>query len=103
MELASASGMSLASSAPTPSVPSTPYADQPISPSTQGDHTDGDTSFGLDASPLVLPGTREHAADMEVPEMMLDRAASEMSRGQSGQSRQSEQSEPSEPGKSKTM
>ena len=75
MELASASGTSLATA--TPSQPSTPYIDHPISPSTQGDHTEGegDSSHNLDASPLILPGIREHAADMEVPEMMLDKAA----------------------------
>ena len=79
MELASASAASLASSAPTPSMPSTPYIDRAISPSTQGDHTDGDLSgSGLDASPLMLPGAHEHAMDLEVPEMTLDKATQEI-------------------------
>ncbi|ORX33786.1 hypothetical protein BD324DRAFT_638568 [Kockovaella imperatae] len=80
MELASASGTSLASSGATPSMPSTPFVDQPISPNSIGDQTDAEN---LDASPLMLPGTNEHASEMEVPEMTLDKAAGEIDRGSS--------------------
>jgi len=29
----------------------------------------------MEGSPLVLPGTNQHAADMEVPELVLEKAA----------------------------
>lgn len=62
MEALSATG-----SLTTPSGTSSPYH-EPLSPN------DGDRSAGdIDSSPLVLPGTEEQAADMEVPELVLER------------------------------
>ena len=77
MELASASGTSLASTAATPSAPSTPYLDvghPSPSVSVADSTTDG---HNLDASPLMLPGTKENAADMEIPELTLSNAEME--------------------------
>lgn len=70
MELASATG-SAVSAATSPSLPSSPYVDVAHSPtSTAADE--------LANSPLALPGARESAADLEVPELILDRAAEEV-------------------------
>ncbi|RXK40990.1 integral membrane protein [Tremella mesenterica] len=73
MELASASGTSIASSAPTPSAPSSPLVDLHATPSGHSVASQSSPS-GLDSSPLVLPGVREAATDMEVPELVLDKA-----------------------------
>lgn len=74
MELASATGTSITSAAATTSAPSSPSL---ISPDGQqspdSNHTDG-----LANSPLLLPRTRESAADMEVPELLLDKASIEV-------------------------
>ncbi|ORY28316.1 putative integral to membrane protein [Naematelia encephala] len=71
MELASATGTNTASSQPSPSNPSTPFMNQSF---------DTDTGDALANSPLVLPGTKQSAADMEVPELELDKAAHEVER-----------------------
>ena len=74
MELASATGTSITSAAATTSAPSNPcdcYPDGQQSP--DSNHTDG-----LANSPLLLPRTRESAADMEVPELLLDKASIEV-------------------------
>lgn len=89
MELASATGSSVSSAggsgtAPTTpgtgpstggagSAPSTPFLDTPYARSEAGDANDG-----LAASPLVLPGLKQRASDMEVPELTLDKAAAEV-------------------------
>jgi hypothetical protein len=75
MELASATGTSVT----TPSAPSSPWVD-PISPASTigGD----DQRDNLNNSPLLLPEREERAMDMEVPEMMLDRAAEEIDYGE---------------------
>lgn len=87
MELASATGTSTSGgsvgTAPTTpgtgpstggaSAPSTPFLDTPYARSEAGDAHDG-----LAASPLVLPGAKQSAADMEVPELTLDKAAAEV-------------------------
>jgi hypothetical protein len=65
MELASSTG---SSSTAATSGQNSPYTG-PITPGTPSQQIDGDV-----ASPLVLPGVRENAADMEVPELVLDRA-----------------------------
>ena len=80
MELASATGApgSSSQSAHTASQPSTPFMDG-VSPSGRSEiFTDAEDD--LTNSPLILAGTQEQrrAAQMEVPEMMLDRAALEV-------------------------
>jgi len=59
MELASATG-----SHSGPSTNASPWT-EPASPNDRD----------MDNSPLVLPGTNQHAADMEVPELVLEKAA----------------------------
>jgi hypothetical protein len=59
MELASATG-----SLSGPSTNASPWT-EPASPNDRD----------MDNSPLVLPGTNQHAADMEVPELVLEKAA----------------------------
>lgn len=78
MELASATGGSNASSNPTPSNFGSPFTDAALSPSghsADGHHAEVDN---LANSPLVLPGTRQSAAELEVPELVLDKAATEV-------------------------
>lgn len=70
MELASATG-SATSNAASPSLPSSPYVDVAASPSST-------SADDLANSPLALPGARENAMDLEVPELILDRAADEV-------------------------
>lgn len=69
LELASATGTTTTSAAATPSVPSSPF---PLSP--DGPHTEENLTDGLANSPLILPGTRDSAAEMEVPDLILDKA-----------------------------
>jgi hypothetical protein len=59
MELASATG-----SLSGPSTNASPWT-EPASPNDRD----------MENSPLVLPGTNQHAADMEVPELVLEKAA----------------------------
>lgn len=78
MELASATGAPSSSSQHTTSAPTTPYMES-SSPSGRSEaYTDADED--LANSPLVLDGTSEQrtAAQMEVPELVLDRAAQEV-------------------------
>lgn len=71
MELASATGTSTASAAATPSGPSSPIFTSP-----DGQHNPGgDQTDGLANSPLLLPGTRGSARDMEMPDLSLDKPA----------------------------
>ena len=51
------------------------FAASPNAPSTDGHLTDGD---GLASSPLVLPGAGQSPEEMEVPELLLDRAVEEV-------------------------
>lgn len=77
MEIAS----STASSQRDLSSQNSPYV-EPVTPITPGGLSLPDKDADADvASPLILPGTKENAADMEVPEMMLDRAADEVEEG----------------------
>lgn len=79
MELASATG-----SLSGPSTNASPYT-EPISPN-EGD--DSRTDIDVNNSPLVLPGTNENAADMEVPDLVLEKAEKEHeSRSRSGSDR----------------
>jgi hypothetical protein len=79
MELASATG-----SLSGPSTNASPYT-EPISPN-EGD--DSRTDIDVNNSPLVLPGTNENAADMEVPDLILEKAEKEHeSRSGSGSDR----------------
>lgn len=65
MELASATG-----SLSGPSTNASPYT-EPASPS---DPDGSQADVDVNGSPLVLPGTNQHAADMEVPELVLEKA-----------------------------
>jgi hypothetical protein len=65
MELASATG-----SLSGPSTNASPYT-EPASPS-DPDESQGDVD--INGSPLVLPGTNQHATYMEVPELVLEKA-----------------------------
>lgn len=78
MEQASATG-----SLSGPSTNASPYT-EPISPH-EGD--DSRTDIDVNNSPLVLPGTSEHAADMEVPDLVLEKAAAEAEQQTSSASR----------------
>jgi hypothetical protein len=62
MELASATG-----SLSGPSTNASPWT-EPASPNDRD----------MENSPLVLPGTNQHAADMEVPELVLEKADREL-------------------------
>ncbi|WWC60822.1 uncharacterized protein I303_103398 [Kwoniella dejecticola CBS 10117] len=107
MELASATGTSISSSAGTPSMHpsgsiSTPHSPaftetEAVSPQQSvyedgeddGDGEGGSTaerpSRGLDDSPLILPSSQnQQAKDMEVPQYTLERAVEEVDRGQEG-------------------
>lgn len=66
MELASATG-----SLSGPSTNASPWT-EPASPNDRD----------MEASPLVLPGTNQHAADMEVPELVLEKAAGAVDKAQ---------------------
>lgn len=75
MELASATG-----SLTTPSSANSPYPDHdPLSPN--GDSSQGD--MDVNGSPLVLPGTNQSGADLQVPELVLGAVAE----GESGKTK----------------
>lgn len=73
MELASATGAPSSSSVQSQSTPSTPYVDG------GGGSPSGSQTDGLANSPLALPSA-DHAADMEIPELTLDKAVDEVDR-----------------------
>nr|XP_031861130.1 uncharacterized protein CI109_003491 [Kwoniella shandongensis]KAA5528202.1 hypothetical protein CI109_003491 [Kwoniella shandongensis] len=83
MELASATGSttSVSSTAP-PSPPSPSYTDAQGDFDADGDgdrdHYLTDTGDALANSPLVLPGTGQSPTELEVPEMVLDKAQEEV-------------------------
>lgn len=61
----------------TPSSANSPYPDHdPLSPN-EGSQADMD----VNSSPLVLPGTGQRVGDMEVPELVLERASEEVKEG----------------------